>query len=52
MALDTKDDVTSEHMPGVIEGLCEKLQGAMQEASGPTQRSLRMLHMAARSLLR
>ena len=52
MALDTRDEVTREHMPGVLEGLCQQLQSAIQEASGPMQRSLKMLQMAARSLLR
>lgn len=52
MALDTHDDVTREHMPVVVEGLCQQLQLAIQEASGPMQRSLKMLLMAARSLLR
>lgn len=51
MALDTRDAVTREHMPGVIEGLCQQLQAAIDEASGPMQRSLKMLQMAARSLL-
>lgn len=52
MALDSRDDVTREHMPGVLEVLCQQLQSAIQEASGPRQRSLKMLQMAARSLLR
>ncbi|XP_078367719.1 enhancer of mRNA-decapping protein 4-like isoform X2 [Oculina patagonica] len=52
MALDTRDEVTREHMPGVLEGLCQQLQSAIREASGPMQRSLKMLQMAARSLLR
>lgn len=39
-------------MPVVLEGLCQQLQLAIQEASGPMQRSLKMLQMAARSLLR
>lgn len=52
MALDAHDEVTREHMPGVLEGLCQQLHLAIQEASGPMQRSLKMLQMAARSLLR
>ena len=52
MALDTRDEVTREHMPVVLEGLCQQLQSAIKEASGPMHRSLRMLLMAATSLLR
>jgi len=52
MSLDTTDEVTREHMPAVLEGLCKQLQSAIQEATGPMQRSLKMLQMAARSLLR
>ena len=52
MSLDANDEVTREHMPVVLEGLCQQLQLAIQEASGPMQRSLKMLLMAARSLLR
>lgn len=52
MVLDTHDDVTREHMPGVLEVLCQQLQSAIKEASGPMQRSLKMLQMAASSLLR
>lgn len=52
MALDARDAITREHMPGVLEGLCQQLQTTINEASGPMQRSLRVLLMAARSLLR
>ncbi|XP_048577048.1 enhancer of mRNA-decapping protein 4 isoform X2 [Nematostella vectensis] len=50
MALDTTNEVTSEHMPAVIQGLVEQLTIAIPQCSGPTQRSLRMLLMAAQSL--
>ncbi|RMX51313.1 hypothetical protein pdam_00004685 [Pocillopora damicornis] len=52
MALDARDAITREHMPGVLEGLCQQLQTTINEASGPMQRSLKMLLMAARSLIR
>lgn len=52
MALDTNDEVTREHMPGVLEALCQQLQSAIQESSGTRQRPLKMLQMAARSFLR
>lgn len=52
MALDVTNEVTKEHMPGVLEVLCQQLQSAILESSGARQRSLKMLQMAAKSLLR
>lgn len=52
MALDATNEVTREHMPGVLEVLCQQLQSAILESSGARQRSLKMLQMAAKSLLR
>ncbi|XP_067055317.1 enhancer of mRNA-decapping protein 4-like isoform X1 [Acropora muricata] len=52
MALDVNNEVTREHMPGVLEVLCQQLQSAILESSGARQRSLKMLQMAAKSLLR
>ncbi|KAL9975979.1 hypothetical protein ACROYT_G013208 [Oculina patagonica] len=50
VALDLRDEATIEYMPGVLEGLCQQLQSAIREASGPMQRSLKILQMAAVSI--
>jgi enhancer of mRNA-decapping protein 4 len=60
MALDIKNDVTREHMPIVLDSLCEHLSItldalACQEQDKSTQKqfkSIKMLHMAASSLKR
>lgn len=57
MALDHKDDVTREHMPVVLNSLCEHLtatiEAFLRDDPGSKQiKPLKMLLMAAKSLLR
>ncbi|XP_031552584.1 enhancer of mRNA-decapping protein 4-like isoform X2 [Actinia tenebrosa] len=52
MLLDVNNEVTREHLPGVLQGLCQQLDYAIRHCSGITQRNLKMLLMAAKSLLR
>jgi enhancer of mRNA-decapping protein 4 len=57
LALDITHEVTSQHLPSVVETLILQLKGAIQnlqasEPMSPLLKQLRMLQMAAQSLLR
>lgn len=52
MSINTSDDIIRKHMPAVLQGLCQQLQATLKEASGPMHRNLKMLLMAAKSLLK